>query len=62
MPTDTDPHRLAFSSLMDAAAWLYSIGMAPGGKDSVLSGDALAAATEVMDLVAAYSHLWPENS
>jgi hypothetical protein len=60
MTPDTDPHRIAYRSLMEAAAWLHSIGTAPGDEASVLAGDAQAAATEVMDLIAAYAHLWPD--
>jgi len=62
MENASDPHRLAYSALMEAAAWLHSIGTAPGDEDSVLSGDALAAAGEVQDLIEAYSHLWPETA
>jgi hypothetical protein len=55
---ETDPHRMALSHIMDAAAWLHSIAAEPG-VDSVLAGDAQAAAVELLDLVEAYSHLWP---
>ena len=61
METDScDPHRRAYDALMEAAAWLHSIGTAPRDTpNSILHGDALAAAGEVMDLIDAYPHLWP---
>jgi hypothetical protein len=55
---DSDPHALAHRHILDAAAWLHSIAVNPCA-DDVIGHDAARAATELLDVIAAYPHLWP---